>query len=323
MDEYSKYTAQEFQNEFIKAYNHLVLHIKPSAKPKAYLLGGQSGSGKSTIHKILKQDNINIIVIDGDRYREAHPHFSEIQAQYGKNSANYTQPFVNEMITSLIERLSSEKYNLIIEGTCRNVNVPLKTCNDLKQKGYSVELAFMCTDKDIAWQSTIDRYNEMKAAGITPRAVPPDKYQDTIKVLPQNISKLWELKVFDDISLYDRNRSCIYKYSIKPDFDPGRIVAYKLEEFSKKIAAFSKVETDEIRAAISECRAETAEARLEEVSKVCQHCKATIRKVNLTLKAHPEIKEALVKAMNETPEQDKKKSIDIKHSDPKKNKHKR
>lgn len=228
------YTQEQFDEKFRKNYDKLTSNCKPCDLPKAYLLGGQSGAGKSLIHKILGEECSNIIVIDGDRFRENHPCFSEIQQQYGKESANYTQPFVNAMISALIERLSSEKYNLIIEGTCRNVNVPINTCNDLKPKGYKVELDVICTDKEISRQSAVDRYNAMKAAGLTPRAVPHDKYIETVKALPHNISEIYTRKVFDEIRLFDRDKNCIYKYSEQPDTNPGQIFEHKLNEFSKE-----------------------------------------------------------------------------------------
>ena len=225
MTDYSKYSSDEFQLNFRKVYDRLTMSTVPSKKqPKAYILGGQSGAGKSTIHRILKEKEPDLIVIDGDRFREMHPNFEIIGQLYGQNAANYTQPFINEMVNSLIECLSTKKYGLIIEGTCRNINVPLNTCNNLKAKGYHVELAFMCTDKTVSWNSTINRYNEMKAMGLSPRAVPPDKYNETVKALPQNISKLYEMKVFDDICLYERSGSCIYRYSEQPNINPAQIV---------------------------------------------------------------------------------------------------
>ncbi len=229
-----EYTKEQFNEQLEVIYKDLISDCKPCELPKAFLLGGQSGSGKSTIHTILSDEEPNVIVIDGDRFREVHPYFFEIQKQYGKEAANYTQPFVNAMVSSLIDRLSSEKYNLIVEGTCRNVNVPINTCNFLKQKGYRVELAVMCTDKEVAWQSTIDRYNEMKEAGVTPRAVPRDKYIETVKALPQNISELYKRRIFDEIRLFDRSKNCIYKYSEQPNTNPRQIFEYKLNEFSRE-----------------------------------------------------------------------------------------
>ena len=103
-----------------------------------------------------------------------------IQKIYGKDAANITQSFANNITNAMIEKLSDEGYNLVIEGTCRRADVPLKTCGDLKEKGYRVELAIMCADKEEAWQSTLDRAEKMRELGLTPREVPKEKYQETI-----------------------------------------------------------------------------------------------------------------------------------------------
>lgn len=229
-----EYKNEQFNEQLEVIYRDLIYDCRPCELPKAFLLGGQSGSGKSTMHQIIAGECSGIIVIDGDRFRENHPYFSDIQKQYGKEAANYTQPFVNAMISSLIDRLSSEKYNLIVEGTCRNVNVPINTCNSLKQKGYRVELAVMCTDKEAAWQSTIDRYNAMKEAGLTPRAVPREKYIETVKALPQNISELYMRRIFDDIRLFDRSGNYLYRFSEQQAVNPREAFEYKLNEFSAK-----------------------------------------------------------------------------------------
>ncbi len=222
------FTQEQFDKEFERFYNSYKSGMTPVANPTAYILGGQSGSGKSTIHQIILDNDPNTIVIDGDRFRERHPHFKEIQKEYGREAANYTQPFVNKMVEGLIERFSNEKYNLIIEGTCRSISVPLNTCDLLKPKGYTVNLAIMCTDKDVAWQSTINRYNEMEAHGLLPRAVPRDKYDKMVAALPGNISKLYNSKKFDDIILYNRSKERLYSYKEQLGRDPGEIVAREL-----------------------------------------------------------------------------------------------
>lgn len=48
----------------LQMYKHADLH------PKAVLLGGQSGAGKTTIHVIKQKEfNCNIIILDADSYR--------------------------------------------------------------------------------------------------------------------------------------------------------------------------------------------------------------------------------------------------------------
>ncbi len=225
MDNYSEFTKNELEAAFSDTYKMLTQNKFPVKEPTVHILGGQSGAGKTTIHDIIKKQNANFIVIDGDRYREKHPNFRMIQQVYGKEAANYTQMFANSIADKLIKKLSSEHYNLIIEGTCRTAEVPLNTCSRLKEKGYRTELDVMCTDKEISWQSTIDRYNAMQAHGLTPRAVPRDKYLDTVKAIPGNISRIYKSKAFDEIKLYNREARCLYAFSKQPDVNPAQIVS--------------------------------------------------------------------------------------------------
>ena len=51
---------------------------KPANSPYAYLLGGQSGAGKTLLHEILKEKSgTNTIVINGDEYRKPYSSTTE------------------------------------------------------------------------------------------------------------------------------------------------------------------------------------------------------------------------------------------------------
>ena len=228
ISDYSEFSESDFTRALEKFCKTLTENKLPADKPQAFLLGGQSGAGKTTIHDIIQAKNPNTIVLDGDRFRAYHPNFDEIQDKYGEDSANYTQKFSNSIVNSLMKKLSDLHYNLIIEGTCRTSEVPLNTCRMLKKKGYSVSLAVMCTDKKTALQSTIDRYNAMKALGITPRAVPKDKFEETVKAIPENISLLYRSCEFDNILLFNRQNECLYELKKQPQQNPADIVKREL-----------------------------------------------------------------------------------------------
>lgn len=244
MTDYSEFSKGDFEKVFEFCYNDLTKTKQPTPNPMACILGGQGGAGKTTIHNIIQENNSNVIVIDGDRFRERHPNFEIIQNLYGNEAANYTQKFSNSIVNALIERLSSEKYNLVIEGTCRTSEVPLNTAKVLKDKGYTVELSVMCTDKDISWQSTIDRYNEMKRIGLFARAVPKEKYLETVNAISANISAIYQSKIFDEITLYNRGKQCLYRFSKTPEINPANIVDKMLNEIERKRNLLT--ESDEI-----------------------------------------------------------------------------
>jgi UDP-N-acetylglucosamine kinase len=224
MADLDKYDLVDLNSAVESYFTDITSGKSPVENPKGYILGGQGGAGKSTIHNIVKEKEPNTVVINGDEFRELHPNFEKIADVYGEEAANHTQSFANAVANALVEKLSNDGYNIIIEGTCRRADVPTKSCNDLKEKGYTVELSVMCTDKETAWNSTIDRYNEMKAQGMFARAVPREKYEETVKALSGNIDILYQEKIFDEITLYNRNRDCLYRMTDTPELSPGNIV---------------------------------------------------------------------------------------------------
>lgn len=181
-------------------------------KPKAILLGGQSGAGKTVIHRIKQKEfQGNIVIIDGDSFRSQHPHYLELQQEYGKDSVEYTKDFAGKMVESLVRELSHLGYNLLIEGTLRTIDVPKKTAQLLKNKGYEVQLALIATKPKLSYLSTLIRYEELYS--INPnqaRATPKAHHDFIVNHLVDNTRQLEELAIFERIQIYQRDRSCVY-----------------------------------------------------------------------------------------------------------------
>ena len=197
-------------------------------KPKAYILGGQAGAGKTTLHDMIIKNNPDTIIINADVFRTHHPHFNMIHDYYKVKAADHTQSFANAVANVLVEKISRDNFDLIVEGTCRRADVPLKSCRDFKEKGYDVELMIMCCNADVAWQSTVDRYNLMKRQGLIPRAVTREKYNEMVKALPDNVDELYHSREFDEITLWDRDKNELYRMTETPYRSPYRIVADRL-----------------------------------------------------------------------------------------------
>ncbi len=228
MEELERYDLFEVNYAVEKLYKNITENLIQEKYPKGYILCGQPGSGKSTLHDMICRENPNTAVINGDEYRKFHPHFEELCELYPKEAANHTQSFANVVSNILIEKLSDDGYNIIIEGTGRRADIPLKTCRDLKEKGFSVELLVMCCEKNTAWQSTIDRISTMKENGEIPRAVPRNKFDETVKALPSNVELLYRSGEFDEITLYNRDEECLYRMTQTPDRSPYKTLVREL-----------------------------------------------------------------------------------------------
>ena len=210
--EIQDYTDSEFKHALAWNLRSLTRGKKSSKQPIAILLGGQSGAGKTTIHRIKQKEfQGNIVIIDGDSFRSQHPHYLELQQEYGKDSVEYTKDFAGKMVESLVTELSHLGYNLLIEGTLRTIDVPKKTAQLLKSKGYEVQLALIATKPKLSYLSTLIRYEELYA--INPnqaRATPKEHHDGIVENLVDNLKELESDKFFDQIQIYQRDRTCIY-----------------------------------------------------------------------------------------------------------------
>lgn len=155
------------------------------------MLGGQSGAGKATLHNAFRNAlNGNVIVVSGDEYRFFHLRYKQIYAQYGIDSPAYTAAWAGRMVEAIVDAFSIMGYNLIIEGTLRMSDVPLKTARLLHDRGYSVSLAFMAVKPEISLISCQLRYEQMRIAGTEPRAVDPVRHLSIVKTVVGNLKVL-------------------------------------------------------------------------------------------------------------------------------------
>lgn len=207
------YTSLEFETAF-KDIIDVTLNsddFYPVKEPKAYILGGQPGAGKSRLNNHLQKiNNGNLVIINGDEYRKSHPNFDKIIEKYGIDFPKYTSNFSSQVTERLIEVLSDKKYNLCIEGTLRTTTVPINTCNLLKSKGYNVELDIMATKEKISYLSTQLRYYNFLSKGMIARATPKEHHDMVVKSICTNLNEIYNKKVFDDIKIFNRELEVIF-----------------------------------------------------------------------------------------------------------------
>lgn len=212
-DALARFSDGEFLATFEELRWNLLNAYRPhlESPPRAYLLGGQSGAGKTALHKIIRANHDgNIISINGDDYRKFHPRFSELQKTYGDEAVNYTAPWAGRMTEALVDALSTVGYNLIIEGTLRTAEVPTKTATLLRGRDYGVSLALMAVKPEISLVSCQIRYEEMRILGTTPRATDPAHHNKIIDQIVDNLAVLEESGLFDGVFLYNRAQELLF-----------------------------------------------------------------------------------------------------------------
>lgn len=247
-------TLEEFsQDDFNLALNRAIRSLtrgkKASEEPQAILLGGQSGAGKTTIHRIKQKEfQGNIIIIDGDSYRSLHPNYLALQDKYGKDSVDYTKGFAGKMVEHLVDELSQQSYHLLIEGTLRTTEVPSKTAQLLKSRSYQVSLALIATKPELSYLSTLIRYEEVYA--LKPRqarATPKEHHDYIVNHLVDNLRELENEQLFRLIQIYQRDRSCVFDSEIDEGLAANVLQEYLFGKWSKVEEEMLKVGKERLR----------------------------------------------------------------------------
>ena len=194
---------------------------QPTSCPKAILLAGQPGAGKTILSEVLKSEfQDNVIIINGDEYRRFHPNYRQLYREYGSESVSMTSAFSSAVTEALIGELSERRFHLIIEGTGRTVEVPRKTASLLSAKGYSVTIAAIAVRPVISLLSTILRFYKMSESGTLPRATAIAAHDKVVDVLPDNLDALNALPEISAIGIWTRDKEKIYD-SAKSDTQPS------------------------------------------------------------------------------------------------------
>jgi zeta toxin len=202
--------------------------IKQTETPKGYVLGGQPGAGKSNLITLIqKRNNYNILVINGDEFRQYHPKFNEIQAEYGKDAPKHTAEFAGRMTGRVIEKALEQKLNIVVEGTFRTAETPLKTLSDMKENNYSTSVYIMTTSAQKSWNGTLERYDKMLAAGQAPRYTDKAHHDKVVAELPKNADIVFKSGKADDFKVYSRE-GLIFDKQKTPNELPSKKISAEL-----------------------------------------------------------------------------------------------
>lgn len=147
-------------------------------RPKAIVMMGGSGSGKSSLLKDV--DKSQFVHVDPDGIKEKFPEYRDGVAGKAMSSAGIVHEESSHVATELRDRTISEGRNIIYDGTGANKEKYGKFIDRLKGEGYDVELRFSHLPIEKA-ESRI----KGRAEG-SGRYVPPAAYQENHEKVPRN-----------------------------------------------------------------------------------------------------------------------------------------
>lgn len=210
----------EMEDRFQLIWNDLITsrNLIPQEKPLGVVLGGLPGSGKSILIKKMEMAlKSNIIPINGDDFRIYHPNFQKIYQAHQGDYPKYTSDFSNPMVERVIQECLKNRFNMVIEGTFRDPQIPINTLVALKNQGYETRAMIIATNKEIAWQSTIERYEQDLNNGFYARKVDKNTFDFIANHLAQNTKKVLESQQATLLEVYSRTALLFHSQKHYPD----------------------------------------------------------------------------------------------------------
>jgi hypothetical protein len=193
----------EVDKIFDKVAPKLLSGCFSSHKPIAVILGGQPASGKSNLFDIIEREHhVTFLKVNGDMYRNNHPDHKTLIKNYISYSSE-TQIFSNIFTERLIDEACKHKFNIIVEGTMRNSDVPITTAQKFRQAGFKVEAYIIAAPSIVSELGIYDRYyREIQINGYG-RLSDINSHNEAVEGLRISVDKLYLTKAVDKISIFN------------------------------------------------------------------------------------------------------------------------
>lgn len=221
--------------------NEIMLFCKePSDNPIAIINIAPPGSGKTGLNGYsLKQiKNGNVVIINNDELKPFHPKAEEIARLYPQYYAKVINQESNPWTDKLFEKAVAERYNIIFEGTGRNLKLLKKMINMMSD--YKIIVRGMAVNEINCLMSIIERYEGQVSQKGWGRIVSLDVFYKAYKEFLDTIDAFEKEHMVDLVEVYIRGEQPstpirIYN-SRNKEFDSAKIAVLKGREDDKKTA---------------------------------------------------------------------------------------
>lgn len=194
---------------FDRRISRLLRPSTPVTSPTALFLGGQPGSGKSSLAQFHLQqfaDRGGVVLVNSDALREYHPAFAELQRTDADQASFLVNPDTVVWQQKLIGAAIENKRNLLLDGTPAPI---LATMQRLREAGYAIHVSILAVPAEQSRLGIYKRYEDqllLKGSGRwrSDVSVGMETHNRVFEEIPQNLALFRGQSVVDQIEIYAR-----------------------------------------------------------------------------------------------------------------------
>lgn len=187
--------------------NEIMLAGKePSESPIAIINIAPPGSGKTGLngYACAQFKNNNAVIINSDELKPFHPRIDELAKKYPQYYTKVTNQESNFWTDNLFDAAIANKYNVIFEGTGRNLKLLENMIRQMKE--YKIIVRGMAVNEINCLMSIIERYEgQVKQKGWG-RLVVLDHFYKAYEEMLENIQAIEQSGLADIVEVYTRSK---------------------------------------------------------------------------------------------------------------------
>lgn len=217
MDRHFKLDANKHEQIYQKIESRLFQETRSSLRPRAVIMGGQPGSGKSKLLEASREvfPDGNVVVINGDELREYHPQSPEIFKLDDKRYAERTDADSRVWTKRVFDKAIETKRNIIFESTMREAEPISETMKRLRDEGYELTAKVVATHERISKTSIYMRYEQQKYDKGYGRFTSQDSHDAGYVGMPKTVDHIDKNKLVDCLEVYNRSGVLLFSKTLK------------------------------------------------------------------------------------------------------------
>ena len=198
-----KLSAEEHERIQRKINNIMMMDKKANEKPIAIIDIAPPGSGKTGLNGLgLKQLDGNAVIINNDELKQFHPYASYLAKEYPEQYVAITNLESNAWNDMLFEEAANRRYNIIFEGTGRNLSLLKRLMHQLQ--GYSIIVRGMAVNRFNCLMPIIERYEGQIMTKGYGRITSIETFDKAYNEMLENISQIEGMDIADTVEIYRR-----------------------------------------------------------------------------------------------------------------------
>ena len=181
--------------------------------PCAIVLGGQPGSGKSSLtNNILETAALkDVVIINLDDLRKFHPLYLELVRKDDKTVDKLLNNDAIYWVSRLMADAIDKRYNILIDQTSAHAGAIENLFSKLREAGYKTEFHLLAVPQAISEFRICKRYNQKNTANDFGRLVEQSYHDSSYDGLSDSLAVIEQKRLADVVCIYNAQQQLIHR----------------------------------------------------------------------------------------------------------------